>query len=149
MNWLSWNVRGYSKDGFLISALFLNIRTLSLDLFCILVTKIDADSASNLSTKLPFDKFECIFSVGQSGGILLCWFSDKLNVNVLFKHDRYLHCLITDLISQKNFYVTFLYMYAHKNQQLALWNDLNNLRPSNDEPWSLVGDFNCILTLYI
>lgn len=38
-----------------------------------------------------------------------------------------------------------VYMFPQKEKQLELiWNHLLTLQPSNNQPWMIMGDFNCI-----
>lgn len=63
-------------------------------------------------------------------------------------HDRFLHCQIQDFTNHSNWNATFLYMTPQKVNQCHIWNNLLNLKPPNLEPWMIIGDFNCILSLH-
>lgn len=84
--------------------------------------------------------------VNVARGILLLWNSSKFNINVIAKHDRFLHCQLYDLGSKKLFLCN-IPLSTGKEYQLSIWQLLTTLRPSTDEPWLLMGDFNCSLSL--
>lgn len=54
---------------------------------------------------------------------------------------------MVDLSLNTSWNATFLNLTPHKEQQIHVWNELSHLKPANDVPWMLMGDFNCILSL--
>ncbi len=38
-------------------------------------------------------------------------------------------------------------MYPQKDKQQELWIELLNIMPTQNEPWLIIGDFNCIINL--
>ncbi|KAL6205092.1 hypothetical protein ACLB2K_022356 [Fragaria x ananassa] len=57
---------------------------------------------------------------------------------------EFIHCYITDISRNTSCFSTFVYAYPHKRLQLNLWKEISKWKPSNDGPWLLMGDFNCI-----
>ncbi|KAL6190587.1 hypothetical protein ACLB2K_036981 [Fragaria x ananassa] len=143
--WPSWNRQGSSWLGFFAQVQHLVV-ALRLDILCILDTKIsDFDPATNkIASKLSvyFDNVDFVNSDGQSGGILLFWNSSTVSLNVIFKHNRFIHCHITNIANIKSWVHTFVYAYPAKKMQLDLWNEIETLKPQNDDSWVLMGDFN-------
>lgn len=144
MKMLIWNARGCSRDGFGSQANYYS-NLLQLDLFCILDTRADKEQSRSIASRLYFDNFDCVPATGQCGGLLLCWKARTININIVFKHDRFLHCLVTDLSKSFTWFVTFVYMYPKKGRQPSLFQELLHYKPSNNEPWLVAGDFNNIL----
>lgn len=70
-----------------------------------------------------------------------------INITSILKHDRFIHCCIFDTNLNLHWYLTLVYIYPKKDKQAALFNEIIQLKPSNDEPWLLAGDFNNILCL--
>ncbi|PRQ53143.1 putative endonuclease/exonuclease/phosphatase [Rosa chinensis] len=116
------------------------------DVLCLVDTMIDEDTAKNLVTKLPFCNYFCVPPVGHSGGLLLLW-NSNYSISILSSHPKFIHCKFQDVCSTTPWLVTFLYMFPHKHQQQDLWNELVNLQVHSQEPWFIMGDFNCILHL--
>lgn len=146
MKIVSWNCRGCARDGFLSQALYF-VKLMHMDIFCLLDTRMSYDAASSLVKAFNFDCFEIIPSHGQCGGIILFWNNKNFNIHVIDFHDRFLHCQIQDFNNHSNWLATFLYMTPQKENQYHIWNELLHLKPPNMEPWMIIGDFNCILSL--
>lgn len=85
--------------------------------------------------------------VNVGGSIILLWNNKNFNIRVIDWHDRFLHCQIQDFNNHSNWLATFLYMTPQKENQYLIWNELLHLKPPNMEPWMIIGDFNCILSL--
>lgn len=144
MKILVWNARGCSRDGFLSQALFYD-KHMHLDLLCLLDTRASSETSESIATKLNYDNFSCVAATGQCGGLILCWKSRTINIINLFKHDRFIHCCIFDSTLNLTWYLTLVYVYPKKERQAALFQEILNFKPPNDEPWLLAGDFNNVL----
>lgn len=145
MKIVSWNCRGCARDGFLSQALYF-VKLMSMDIFCLLDTRMNYDSAATLVKAFNFEAFDIIPSHGQCGGIILLW-NNKFTLDVVSLYDRYLHCQIKDFAHHIKWHATFLYMTPQKENQAQIWDNLLHLQPPNQEPWMIIGDFNCILSL--
>ncbi|KAL6190194.1 hypothetical protein ACLB2K_036592 [Fragaria x ananassa] len=144
MKIMSWNSRGSAWDGFEAQTLFY-VTCFNVDVLCILDTR-SSTTMLNKTRKLPFDESFVVPSIGQSGGLNLLWNSKSVSVNIIALHDRFIHCHITDAVSNVNFLVTFLYAYPKKEKQLALWNDITKLCPTDNSSWVIIGDFNITMS---
>ena len=146
MKILSWNSRGSAWDGFVAQTRFY-VSCVDVDVLCILDTRAPFDSISNKLKNLPFDKSYGIAASGQCGGLTVHWKSKVVKIDVIEPHDRFIHCLLKDLVTSKSFYATFVYAYPQKDRQAAFWSVVAQLQPANQEGWVLIGDFNAITTL--
>ncbi|XP_061993561.1 uncharacterized protein LOC133711457 [Rosa rugosa] len=146
MKILSWNSRGSAWEGFVAQTQFY-VACFDVDILCILDTRAPSVSISNKLKNLPFDNSYGISALGQCGGLVILWKSNLVKVDVIEPHDRFIHCLIKDLVTSKSYYATFVYAYPQKDRQAVLWNDLARLQPPNNECWVLMGDFNIITSL--
>lgn len=147
MKIVSWNCKSCARDSFLSQALYF-VKLTGMDIFFLLDTRMNSNAAESLVKAFNFDCSEISPSHGQCGGIILLWNTKKLNINVIQVHDRFLHCRIHDHINHSSWHATFLYMTPQKENQCHIWNELLQLKPPNLDPWMIIGDFNCILSLH-
>ncbi|KAF5206108.1 reverse transcriptase, partial [Thalictrum thalictroides] len=56
-----------------------------------------------------------------------------------------IHCEVDILPLAKSFHVTVVYASNSKQERKTLWNDLCRLQSSINGPWTILGDFNCVL----
>ncbi|XP_024195601.1 uncharacterized protein LOC112198706 [Rosa chinensis] len=63
-------------------------------------------------------------------------------VDIIVKHNRFFHCRIIDPISNSTWFATFVYVYPDKSLQFDFWNELTSLKPSSNDPWIIMGNFN-------
>lgn len=70
-------------------------------------------------------------------------------MNVLAHNSRFVYCDVLDKQTNIKFFCAFVYAYPKKNLQHQLWNNIINLRPTNNEInlWLLLDDFNNIINL--
>lgn len=81
-----------------------------------------------LQKKLHFDGVFCVPATWQCGGIVLCWNPIYVNCTVLNSHDRFVHCLLHDVLAHKAWVATFIYAYPQKEKQKDLWSLIMNLK---------------------
>lgn len=141
----TWNSRGSSWSDFLAQTNFY-ASSLDIDVLCILDTRASTDII-NKTMKLSFDTQYVIPARGQCGGLLLLWKSRMVNIDIIMPHDRFIHCMITEIATNNSLYTTFVYIFPQKEKQTGLWNEILAMKPVNDEPWLLMGDFNNIISL--
>lgn len=146
MKLVSWNSRGSAWGGFLAQAQFYAF-SMNPDVFCIIDTRASDDILNKVIKYLPYDQGFVVPSQGQSGGLLLLWKSRMASVNIIFPHNRFIHCKVSDLTTNKSWLHTFVYIYPNKERQQQLWNEVLQIKPNNSDPWLLMGDFNNILNL--
>ena len=58
--------------------------------------------------------------------------------------DQLIHCKVTQISTNKNFYLSMIYGHNHDRQREYLWNDLMDIGHAMDEAWCLMGDFNAL-----
>ncbi|XP_039032140.1 uncharacterized protein LOC120167094 [Hibiscus syriacus] len=81
---------------------------------------------------------------GHSGGIWILW-DNLVKVKILSISKQYVHAPIKDSSSNCWNYFTTIYASPNPNIRCKLCDLLEKLKPCNNEPWILGGDFNCIL----
>uniref|UniRef100_A0A7N0TDY6 Remorin C-terminal domain-containing protein n=1 Tax=Kalanchoe fedtschenkoi TaxID=63787 RepID=A0A7N0TDY6_KALFE len=76
--------------------------------------------------------------------LLIGWnTSSILSCQVISSSPQYAHCFIQT--ASQNFYATFIYAYNQVPSRTTLWSDLSIIATSMSHPWTLLGDFNCLL----
>ncbi|KAI9084296.1 hypothetical protein K1719_033803 [Acacia pycnantha] len=94
---------------------------------------------------MGFDSVRIIPSMGQSGGLVAAWNSSRISVSVLEEDRQYFH-LYCQSPKSVPFFVTTMYAIPYNNYKSLLWGNLLRLSQSISDPWSVIEDFNDILT---
>lgn len=84
-------------------------------------------------------------SCGQAGGIWCLWDTSKWKVEILFSTSQLVHMRVA-WKEQFSWLMTVVYANPYYVRRQRLWDDLVNISEAHDEPWTVLGDFNCILT---
>ena len=82
----------------------------------------------------------------SNGRIWVAWKPSSYHLSIMERSDQYIHCLATQLTTNKRFHITFVYGHNHEPQRQPLWNALHQLSLSITGAWSILGDFNTILS---
>jgi len=83
---------------------------------------------------------------GGKGRILQPWKANQYVVTVLDKSDQLIDNRVTQLSTQRTFYITMVYGHNTHDRQLALWADMKRIALQiEDTAWCLMGDFNAVL----
>ena len=59
--------------------------------------------------------------------------------------DQLIHCYVSQLSTQRRFYVTYVYGRNQEHLRQPLWDDLQTLATQINEAWCILGDFNTVL----
>ncbi|KAI9090687.1 hypothetical protein K1719_028540 [Acacia pycnantha] len=139
-----WNTRGAYRKGILR-----NLRMLCKgpkpSLLVLAETKTEDLSRFQSLLLLGFDSVRAIPSFGRSGGLTIAWKSNVISISVVEESCQFFHLHCQSLVSP-SFFVTAVYVIPHSNLRSELWNDLLRISQSMSDPWSIIGDFNDILT---
>ena len=78
----------------------------------------------------------------ENGRILLHWNPDKIIVHYVYSNSQLLHCKV-----QGNFlyWLTTIFTLNKLEQQKKLWAEIEKIHGKQQEPWTLIGDFNNVL----
>lgn len=142
----SWNVRGLNKalrqDG-----VYDLVRGHSIDVIGVIETKLNAGAESRL-LKGKFRNWQSLdnFDVHEGRRILILWNPLKVLVELVSYTSQVIHTKITCKTSHSSFLVSFVYAFNGPRERKPLWRNLLDYGLSLDEPWLLMGDFNCVLT---
>lgn len=102
------------------------------------------DSAQRNIRKMGFSGFHVVDSSGQAGGIWCMWDASNWKVEVLQSSDQMVHLRVA-WKGQTNWLLTVVYASPYYVRRQRLWEDLVTIGESHYEPWSVLGDFNCLL----
>ncbi|KAI9114763.1 hypothetical protein K1719_014461 [Acacia pycnantha] len=94
---------------------------------------------------MGFDGFEFVPSVGRSGGLVVVWKKDLMDVVLLQRDRQFLH-LSCSIPGKGDFHLTTVYAIPRAALKQLLWQELANLALSMSGPWVVAGDMNDILS---
>ncbi|KAL2904358.1 LINE-1 retrotransposable element ORF2 protein [Bienertia sinuspersici] len=119
-----------------------------IGLASLLETKV---KASNLGTlySMVF-KGWCFTSNLQkhyNGRIVIAWNPNSFTVSILHTLAQCIHCVIKPRSGLPEFFCTFIYAFNEAGNREQLWQDLTDFAASQDGPWLIMGDLNCVLQM--
>lgn len=139
---LSWYVRGVGREGFTHEIKELS-RLYSPDIVFLMDTRVKEDRADKILNHLQFlFPYQCkIPSFGFSGGLWVLWKNTpSFSLDISNKHDRFIHESIIDYNRSVKWLVTFIYGYPQHHLQKELWQQLSNLKDTQNSS-GIIGDF--------
>ena len=143
MKVIAWNVRG-TRHTFFVSQIRKLLKSVAPDILFLSETKVNANRSMNILPKLRFKYYEFIDPIGLSGGLWLCWNSNLINLDIILKTYRMIHCMGYVLDYNIRYCFTFLYGYPQHHKQKKIWDISLHIKDSSG-PWAIIGDFNEIL----
>ena len=93
------------------------MKNVAPNIFFLCETKVNANRSMNILPKLQFNCYEFIDPIGLSGGLWLCWNSNVINLDIILKNDRMIHCIRYALDYNIRCFFTFLYGYPQHHKQ--------------------------------
>ena len=71
------------------------MKIVALDIFflCETKVKVNANRSMNILPKLQFNRYEVIYPIGLSGGLWLCWNFNVIDLDIILKNCRMIHCM--------------------------------------------------------
>ncbi|KAF7819384.1 Non-LTR retroelement reverse transcriptase [Senna tora] len=142
MNCIFWNSRGTGAKSFpgLIRDLSQRYK---VDIFCISETRQSGEKVEAILNKLGFDRWEKTDANGYSGGLWVLWKSGKVKVDVVEKHNQYIHVKVSN--GSMEWLLTAVYGSPTISKRRELWERLRSIHSSVNKPWVVAGDFNAFL----
>ena len=96
MKVICWNVQGAKKSQLRHEVGFIN-RTIKPDILILLETLVNCQTTDLIINQLGYSYSSTIPPVNHMGGIWLLWNDDNVNVSIVAKETRIIHCLVHDL----------------------------------------------------
>jgi len=141
MKIICWNVQGAKKSQLQHEVGFIN-RTIKPDILTLLETLINCQNTELIIDQLGYRYSSTIPPVNHSEGIWLLWNDENVDVSIITKETRIIHCLVLDKLTTKECLLSTIYAPARENQKDDFWKHLHQLHNSIDKPWCIMGDFN-------
>ena len=85
------------------------------------------------------------FQEHPAGRIVVLWDPLKIRLEPLGIFPQVIHCLIRCKISGCSFQASFVYAFNSVLGRRSLWQNLTDFGASCSVPWTVMGDFNCVL----
>ncbi|XP_074277501.1 uncharacterized protein LOC141601134 [Silene latifolia] len=76
----------------------------------------------------------------EGGRIWVMWRNQKYSITIIDMEAQFIHLKVRDLVTDMEFYVTYVYGFNKIEERLPLWDAL--IRNTVVEPWIVLGDFN-------
>lgn len=114
------------------------------DVLCLQETKRDSFDLSYLIFFCPakFDCFECLPSVGASGGILIAWKSSLFRGDLIFTNDFALSVEFTSLHNDETWILTNVYGPCIPDRKRVFVDWMKEIHIPDNVDWMILGDFN-------
>ncbi|XP_074306271.1 uncharacterized protein LOC141641511 [Silene latifolia] len=81
----------------------------------------------------------------KGGRIWILWKPHLYDIQFMEYNAQYIHMYIVNKSSQAHFFHTIIYAFNGITERESLWLNIKRLAGSIQEPWSVGGDFNCVL----
>ncbi|KAI0489401.1 hypothetical protein KFK09_029243 [Dendrobium nobile] len=142
----SWNIRGFNSPD-KVSFCRSLIKDQYLKMLCILEAKVSASSMDDLwflrSHRLFENEGSCNnFLDSAPGRIWIKWDSSVFSFHQLFSSSQLIHGVIS-VGSFPPVYLSVIYAANTMEERKSLWDNLLDNIPPLDQPWVIMGDFNC------
>ncbi|PKU79785.1 Putative ribonuclease H protein [Dendrobium catenatum] len=142
----SWNVRGFNNPD-KVSFCKSLISSLNLKMLCILEAKISLASSDDLwfqrSHRLFENEGNCNnFGDSVLGRIWIKWDESVLSFNPIASSFQHIHGILS-VGSFPPIFLTVIYAANSVEDRKKLWDQIIASSPPLDQPWVILGDFNC------
>ncbi|KAF7807476.1 hypothetical protein G2W53_039637 [Senna tora] len=118
-------------------------RKFKVDFVALLETHQEGENARHIMDKLGFERREYVEASGHSGGIWCLWNEVGFKIQVVSKHNQLVHFMIDD--NRGYWFLSIVYGSPQYGRRRELWDVINSIGSSTQEPWCIVGDFNAFL----
>ncbi|XP_074300594.1 uncharacterized protein LOC141631877 [Silene latifolia] len=116
----------------------------NVDLFGLLDTRVRPGSLNKVVASFCGGWSYCTNHQCHDGGrIWILWKEDRFNVTMVEMTAQFIHLKVKDILTSKQFLVTYVYGFNKIEDRAPLWNDL--IRLTATDPWIILGDFNNVL----
>jgi len=139
MKIVCWNVQGARKSQLRLEVGFIN-RIIKPDILILLETMVNEQDANLIITNLGFSHYDTIPTENHCGGIWCLWNPINVDVSILVKESRAIHCQIKDNVKNKQCLLTAVYALAQERHKDAFWQHLKQLNEFVNLPWCIMRD---------
>ncbi|KAJ1431598.1 Endonuclease/exonuclease/phosphatase [Sesbania bispinosa] len=143
MSWICWNCRGLAAASTIRELKGLCSKYKSSLVF-LSETRAVGQKIERFRRQLRFDHCFWVNPIGLSGGLCIFW-KRPLIISVSSHSQNYIHATVEDSMEERIWETTFLYRNPNFQQRRYLWSRIQALRPTPNQPWTIMGDFNELL----
>ncbi|XP_042974710.1 uncharacterized protein LOC122306347 [Carya illinoinensis] len=143
MKHLSWNCRGLGNPR-AVHDLCLLVREKKPNLVFLIETKLRTSKFDSIKRKLGFDCCFAVEPLRKKGGLAMLW-KKEYAVELVNYSQHHIHMLVTEEEDQQQWFCTGFYGHPETSKRSSTWNLLSMIRPSFNQAWCVMGDFNEIL----
>jgi hypothetical protein len=138
-----WNCRGAASTSF-FSACKHYVSSYKPIMLVIVEIRCDPNKLKRTFQSLGYACLASSEGQGFSGGIVVVWKEDCMNVQVCSKKLQYMH-LQVQFKNEDSWFFTPVYASPSEENRRLLWEDLISIANSMDYAWLVAGDFNDIV----
>ncbi|KAJ8438642.1 hypothetical protein Cgig2_016388 [Carnegiea gigantea] len=143
-NIASWNIRGLNWPNKQEDVKMFP-HSNKIGLVGLLEIKIKEKNIQKVASNLfPSWRWIHNFHLNSRGRIWVAWRPSTYQIKLIRMSEQLIHCEVTQLSTNKHFYLSMIYGLNHEQQRESLWNDLMDISSSIDRAWCLMGDFNTL-----
>lgn len=130
----SWNIRGLNNPS-KQEDVKIFLKTSNVGLVAFLETKVSLPNLAEVVHRkcLGWD-WTHNAETNKRGRLLICWKPIHYQFQALHRTNQLIHGEVTQLVTKKRFYITFVYGFNHEDQRIPLWEDITNISASMDDP---------------
>ena len=119
---------------------------LSLGIVVITETCILGNRARAILRHLSFDDIHTTYDIGYASGIQLCWHKDIVDLEVLSATEQEIQAIVKVHNLNFSWLLSSIYASPKFEEMKALWENLYTVASLHSLLWSIIGDFNDVLT---
>jgi exonuclease III len=137
-----WNCRGAASSAFYRSCKqYLDVH--KPEVMVIMETRVDPNKLNKTFKLLGFDFMQHTDCRGFSGGIVVGWKSNDVQINVEITDFQFMHLTIA-FMNGTSWKFTAVYASPREELRKEMWLKLHRISQSISEGWMIAGDFNDI-----
>jgi len=126
------NVQGAKESQLRHEVGFIN-RTIKPDILILLETLVNCQNIDFIIKQLGYSYYSAVPPVNHTGGIWLLWNDENVDVSIIAKETRIMHCLVLDKLTAKECLLSAVYAPAQESQKDDFWKHLKQLHNSIDK----------------
>ena len=145
MRFFAWNCRGLCQPK-AVRALRMLLH--SYHPSCIFLSELKISSLSKVSkilVSVGFPHFEFVPAQSSVGGLVLAWKSPT-DIQIIFSNTNMINCIILPPAPSSLWQLTAVYGLTVYSKKHGFWQALKRIGEAFNGPWTVVGDFNNILS---
>jgi len=123
MKVVCWNVQGAKKPQLRLEVGFIT-RTIRPDILILIETMVNEQNVDLIFKTLGFSHYERIPTNNHCGGIWCLWNSINVNVTIIAKETRAIHCHVIDNVHNKQCMLSAIYAPARNGEKDVFWHNL-------------------------